>query len=62
MIQTYEVTWTETVHYTAEIEIDSTDSDTNSWPLEDAIMYRLYDNIINTDVPNGIENIHYKKL
>lgn len=62
MIQAYEVTWTETVYYTAKVEIDSTDPVTNSWQLEDVIMYHLYDNITNTDVPNGLENIHYEKM
>lgn len=60
MTQTYQVTWTETVHYTAEVEIDTEDLDTGN--LKDIITDHMYEGITNTDVPNGLENIHYEKL
>lgn len=58
MTKAYRVTWIETVHYTAEIEVEVS----NESSLEDAIADHMYEGITVTDVPKGCENLHFEEI
>lgn len=57
MTERYEVTWTETVYYTSNIDVDNPDKMTND-ELKDYISEHMYEGISNTDSA-GCENVNF---
>ena len=58
MTKAYRVTWTETTHYTAEIEVEVS----NESSLEDVIADHMYEGITAIDAPKGCENLHFEEI
>lgn len=61
MTKTYHVTWSETVQYQSEINLDVPD-DISADTLEDQIVDHMYEGITCTEVPHGNENICYSEV